>query len=172
MHVNRPFSGRSVVHMLCYWSCFVSRVPCIASGWGGGGEGAVTWGMFPQAGEGTVAGSCFLYKERGGCSDASTRICVDVCVCLCVCVCVCVSMAKAGLVRTCLGWAGQGSLGWAGLGWAEPTICGTAVSKAVLPTLFFTAAVSCCPTSPSSCTYRKAPSAHHAPLLWPAMTRA
>ena len=72
----------------------------------------------------------------------------------------------AGLVRTCLGWAGQGR-------WADPLICGTAVSKAVLHALLFTAdaAVSCCLTSPSSCTYRKAPSAYHALLLWPAMTR-
>ena len=46
-------------------SCYVSCVPCIVSGGGGGGEGTVTWGTFPRGCEGTVAGRCFLYKGGG-----------------------------------------------------------------------------------------------------------
>ena len=49
-------------------SCFVLRVPCFVSGGvgGGGGEGTVTWGMFPRGCKGTVARRCFLFKGGGG----------------------------------------------------------------------------------------------------------
>ena len=63
MHVNRPFSGRSVVHMPSYLPVLL----CVARPLHSkrGGKGTVTWGTFPRGCERTVAWRCFLYKGGG-----------------------------------------------------------------------------------------------------------
>ena len=64
MHVNRPFSGRSVVHMPRYLPVLLCVVRPLHSK--RGGEGTVTWGTFPRGCEGTVARRCFFYKGGRG----------------------------------------------------------------------------------------------------------
>ena len=64
MHVNRPFSGCSVVRMPCDLPVLLRVARPLHSEWGG--EGTVTWGTFPRGCEGTIARRCFLYKGGGG----------------------------------------------------------------------------------------------------------
>ena len=63
MHVNRPFSRRSMVHMPCCLPVLLRVARPLHSN--RGGEGTFTWGTFPRGCEGTVARRCFLYKEGG-----------------------------------------------------------------------------------------------------------
>ena len=74
MYPNRRFLSHFVVRMpLCLHVLFRVAGP-LHSNRGGGGEGAVTWGMFPLGCEDTVARRGLLCKGEGGCNDGK-RIC-------------------------------------------------------------------------------------------------
>ena len=66
MHPNRPFLAHFVVHMpLCLHDWFRVAHPLHSNG-GGGGEGTITWGLFPRGSKDSVARRRLLCKGGRG----------------------------------------------------------------------------------------------------------